>query len=161
MIGAGRGSRYRIAPTFSQVVASTAASRDANSIGIELNSKDSEPSSKDNGDNSKDSESGLSRSDEITEDIQQQLERIARPVVAKRRVRPTERDATIIQLCRLVPLSANQIAKLLGRDILYMRQQILPQLIEKGMLKYLFPETPNHPGQRYLAPNHGDDNDDE
>jgi hypothetical protein len=40
-----------------------------------------------------------------------------------------------------------------------MRQQILPRLIEKGELKYLYTEPPNHPGQRYLAPDRGGEDD--
>jgi hypothetical protein len=103
--------------------------------------------------------SSLIDNDGVTADILERLERIAEPIATKGRVPPAERDATIIQLCQIAPLSANQIAILIGRDIRYMRQQILPELIEQGLITYLYPETPNHPGQRYLARHRGNEND--
>jgi ATP-dependent DNA helicase RecG len=166
MIGAGRGSRYRIAPNLAPTTAAATASRKANSqdnaansIDMDLNSQDNVANSQGNGLNSQDNEDTSHANLTITAPEWQQLEAIARPVASKQRSRVTLQEETIIGLCEHTALSAAEIARLLKRDATYLQQYFLARMIRSGELMYLYPETPNHPGQRYLAPNHGDKDD--
>ena len=56
----------------------------------------------------------------------------------------------MLRLCLLVPLSTRELANLLGLNDQYVRS-LLKQLMERGVVAYLYPDTLNHPAQRYRA----------
>jgi ATP-dependent DNA helicase RecG len=38
-----------------------------------------------------------------------------------------------------------------GKELRYIKEKVLPQMIKSGLLERLYPETPNHPKQKYRA----------
>jgi DNA-binding transcriptional ArsR family regulator len=66
------------------------------------------------------------------------------------RLQPDEFDEIVIQMCRIVPLRVRQIAELTSRTTVYMRSRIT-KLVKAGRLEPLYPNRPNHPGQRYKS----------
>ena len=38
-----------------------------------------------------------------------------------------------------------------GKGLRYIKEKVLPQMIKSGLLERLYPETPNHPKQKYRA----------
>lgn len=61
--------------------------------------------------------------------------------------------ALVLELCRLQPFSARELAKLLGnRDPKELVRSHLAPLLESGCLVYTMKDMPNHPGQQYAVP---------
>lgn len=61
--------------------------------------------------------------------------------------------ALIRDLCAWRPLSASDIAELLGgRDHKHLVREFLSPLVDEGLLAYTIPEMENHPNQRYTLP---------
>ena len=58
---------------------------------------------------------------------------------------------SIVELCRLRPLSGEELSRILGKSEAYLKNEILPKLIESHRLKFLYPEMINHPDQKYTA----------
>lgn len=54
-------------------------------------------------------------------------------------------------MCRITPLSIDEIAKYTKRTINYIRVKILPGLLRDKRIKYTFPEMINHPNQKYTS----------
>lgn len=79
------------------------------------------------------------------------LEEIARPFHDRARLSPTVRDALVVQLCQTMPLSVVELVRLTARSQDHVRQ-IVRELVATKRLAYEYPDQPNHPGQRYLAP---------
>lgn len=59
----------------------------------------------------------------------------------------------ILKLCALKPYKLPELARLLKRHDVYVRQNYLMPLIKAGKLEYLFPHQPNHPQQAYRTKN--------
>ncbi len=78
-----------------------------------------------------------------------QLQGVAAPA-RKGRLRPKQRDAIIVELCTRAPLSRPQLAELLGRDESYL-WRLLRELVNVGRLRFLYPDQPNHPLQKYVV----------
>ena len=57
----------------------------------------------------------------------------------------------IIELCRVKPFSGEELAEMLGRSEAHIKNRILPNLIDNGRLKFIYPEMINHPNQKYTA----------
>lgn len=57
----------------------------------------------------------------------------------------------LVGLCGWKPLSAAQLGSLLGMNPAYLTQTYLSVLVKEGHLRYLYPEQPNHPSQKYVA----------
>lgn len=57
----------------------------------------------------------------------------------------------IAAMCAWRPLSANEIADLLGKTSSYISQAYLGPMIKSGKLSYVYPEMVHHPEQRYVA----------
>lgn len=55
----------------------------------------------------------------------------------------------ILNLCAVKPFKLPELAALLKRHDVYVRQNYLMPLIKDGKLEYLFPHQPNHPQQGY------------
>lgn len=59
----------------------------------------------------------------------------------------------ILRLCTFKPFKLPELAELLKRHDVYVRQNYLMPLIKAGKLEYLFPHQPNHPQQAYRTKN--------
>ena len=59
----------------------------------------------------------------------------------------------IAQLCSFGPLQLPELVKILQRDSDHLRKRYLAKMINEKELEYLFPESPNHPGQAYRTKN--------
>lgn len=57
----------------------------------------------------------------------------------------------LVGLCSWRPLSGAQMATLLGMNPTYLYQAYLSVLVKDGQLRYLYPDQPNHPAQKYVA----------
>ena len=57
----------------------------------------------------------------------------------------------IIQLCKVKPFSGEELAKILGRSEPHIKNKIIPILIERGKLRFTYPDMINHPNQKYSA----------
>lgn len=68
-----------------------------------------------------------------------------------RRILPEEMEILITGLCAWRPLSAEEIAALLGKTSNYVSNKYLYPMVRDGKLKHLFPEMVKHPGQKYVT----------
>ena len=60
-------------------------------------------------------------------------------------------EAIIIDLCRIKPCKATDIARYFHKDEPYFKRKYLSKMIAEKKLKYLYPEMLNHPEQAYLT----------
>ncbi|HVE20394.1 MAG TPA: ATP-binding protein [Acidocella sp.] len=68
-----------------------------------------------------------------------------------KRVLPEDMKAFIIDLCHWKPLSAEEIASVLGKTANYVSSKYLYSMVRDGVLVHLYPEMVKHPGQKYIA----------
>lgn len=68
---------------------------------------------------------------------------------------PEELNAILIGLCAWRPLSLTELAALTGRSPNHLRSRNIKRLMDAGRLKYLHPDEPNHPDQKYVAATEG------
>ena len=130
MEGRRRGARYRLGP------------------------KASESGLGDSGPGLEDSDSGLGDSGPRLEDLPPELEgflsefeEIVRPLEGRSWVPAAERDAVVLQLCSVMPLSVKELAVLLRRAPATMRETVR-LLVKGGKLSQIHPHA-HHPKQRY------------
>ncbi|MCL4370955.1 MAG: hypothetical protein M1380_08635 [Chloroflexi bacterium] len=159
MIGWGRGARYELGPggrfgplfviegraasTAAEDQASLMADVETRSEGIDRNSAGSERRSEGK---AASSEGSVSNS----EGMWAELTEISRTVREKSRLDPATRDDIVVRLCGRIPLSLNELTRLLGRNKAHVRE-ILRLLVASGRLAYLYPGQPNHPRQKYVT----------
>ena len=79
----------------------------------------------------------------LPEEIQRSITRLGA------RAAPEETRTVILELCRWQPLSATQIAALIGRTQRNLNQRYLKLLLKQGSLEYTHPDNPAHPQQAY------------
>lgn len=79
-----------------------------------------------------------------------ELEGLALPAREHKRLSPPVRDAILVALCARAALSRQELAVLLARSEVYVREAAAP-LVRDGRLAFLYPGRPNHPRQRYVA----------
>ncbi len=77
------------------------------------------------------------------------LKEIAGPVAHSTRTSPNMFEETVLRLCRISPLSSEDLVRLLNRDVKTIRRYI-NRLIDAGELERLYPQE-RHPQQRYRA----------
>ena len=101
------------------------------------------------------SEHYTSDSEHYTSDSEhyEKLLNIAKPVREKRRVNKEIVRNTILQLCAEDFLTLRTLADLLKRDSDSIRNHYLRSMLKEGLLTLQFPDSPNHPQQRYKALN--------
>lgn len=58
----------------------------------------------------------------------------------------------ICTLCRWRNMRGEELATLLVKDLKYLRNKHLTDMVQTGQLNLLYPESPNHPHQAYLTP---------
>ena len=78
------------------------------------------------------------------------LEHIAEPIAHSDYVEAGMRDRVILELCSVRPLSILELHWLLNRNKAYVRRK-LSDLLKADRLRYLHPERPSHPYQRYMT----------
>ncbi|HJV81605.1 phage integrase central domain-containing protein [Noviherbaspirillum sp.] len=61
----------------------------------------------------------------------------------------------IRDLCRWQPLRGEELATLLHKDLKYLRNKHLTEMVQTGQLAFLYPESPNHALQAYTLPING------
>ena len=58
----------------------------------------------------------------------------------------------ICDLCGWQPLGGNELTKLLGKDLKYLRNKHLSAMVQTGQLVFQYPGSPNHALQAYKRP---------
>lgn len=61
----------------------------------------------------------------------------------------------IQDLCGWQALRGEELATLLNKDLKYLRNKHLTEMVQGGELAFLYPESPNHALQAYLLPGRG------
>ena len=73
----------------------------------------------------------------------------ARVVSMPKRLPPERAEKMIVDLCAWKPLSAEELAGILGKTTNYLSNKYLYQMVRDGKLHYLYPKMVKHPGQKY------------
>lgn len=68
-----------------------------------------------------------------------------------RRILPEDMKAFIVALCKWRPMSAEEIASVLGKTTNYVSNKYIYPMVKEGELGHLYPEMVKHPGQKYVA----------
>ncbi|MBI1826076.1 MAG: putative DNA binding domain-containing protein [Planctomycetes bacterium] len=68
-----------------------------------------------------------------------------------KRATPADVRPVIRELCAWRPLKAEELARILGRDQLYLTRTYLGPMVRDGELRYTIPDNPAHPQQAYRA----------
>jgi ATP-dependent DNA helicase RecG len=153
MIGGGRGARYQLGPAAASTVGQhvpahvdrePALSRTAASSEGSKTSSDSFEQSSDSSKHS--SDSFEQSSDTLSPDLWE-ISRMARE---RRHLDAAILAEIVVELCGRTPLSIRDLAELLGRSEVRVRQA-LRALIASGRIAFLYPEQPSHPQQRYMV----------
>ena len=79
------------------------------------------------------------------------LRTTAESVRNAKKVSQTTMQRTLVELCSRLPLTAEQLAGLVGRNINSLKNHYLKPLVKAGVLKLLIPDKPNHPNQAYTV----------
>jgi hypothetical protein len=78
------------------------------------------------------------------------LEELAKPAREHARLSAAARDALLVALCAVRPLSIHELSALVERSVPALREP-LRALIARHELRFLYPRQPSHPGQKYVA----------
>ena len=62
-----------------------------------------------------------------------------------------EMESLILDLCSFQPFSLMELATILQRNIVFLRNHYLKPLIKQSKLFYTIPEMLNHPNQKYTT----------
>lgn len=150
MIGGGRGAHYQINPRqFSLLrqgsVADSIDSKESsigsaeNSIGMVASSIGSAVTSID--------------SSAETQEVKQVTTRLIAAFRSRSRMPAAEAQHVVVVLCYPQSRSIRELAAILERNPLYISQTMVGPLVAAGRLLRTYPDTPNHPKQRYIATN--------
>jgi ATP-dependent DNA helicase RecG len=82
---------------------------------------------------------------ELPQDLAADFDRLGK------RATTGELSALLIKLCLWRPLSLPELAALTGKTPDHLRRRNLRRLLADGRIRYLYPEEPNHPHQKYTA----------
>jgi predicted HTH transcriptional regulator len=69
----------------------------------------------------------------------------------KKRMKPEALEELIISYCKSEHKSLEEIAGYLEKNAKYLKNKVMPRLIESGVVERLYPNNPNHPQQKYKA----------
>ncbi len=156
--GAGRGTTYRVTGGEPVDLGSSAhiapSSEDKGGSFAHI-----APSSKDKGDISahitpSSEDMALSSEDNrmllpMKPERDRRLLAVAHPVRSKKRTREAVVRSTILALCKGHFLMLIQIANILQRSPIDLRQRFIKPMLEEGLLERRFPQQPNHEQQAY------------
>ena len=70
---------------------------------------------------------------------------------------PEEVDRRILILCQNEALSTDQLSKNLNRNSDYLRKQYISQLLNRGLIRQLYADSPKHPYQAYITTELGEE----
>jgi predicted HTH transcriptional regulator len=70
---------------------------------------------------------------------------------AQKRLKPDALNELIIEYCQSEFKSVEEIGKYSGKKPKYLKDKIIPRLVEQQLIERLYPSTPNHPQQKYKA----------
>lgn len=73
----------------------------------------------------------------------------------EKRMRPDELNKVVLAYCWNEYRSIDEIGAHLNKAAKYLKNKVIPRLVEAGLMSRLYPNTPNHPNQKYKA-NHRD-----
>jgi hypothetical protein len=154
MIGAGRGARDELDEPIAEEPGPTAdvAGGRTNTEDLERSTEDLRPSTEGLAGSIRDSGRGeRAPATRDTADARwSHLEDLAAPVARTTSVDARRRNDVIVRLCAVRPLSLTDPTRLLRRDPTHLRP-VLRELVGSGRLRYLYPDAPRHPRQRYVA----------
>lgn len=68
-----------------------------------------------------------------------------------KRCNKSDLEEVIIELCKVTPLSIEEIAVHTKRTVNYIRVKVLPGLLKENRIRFTIPEMKNHPNQKYKA----------
>lgn len=66
----------------------------------------------------------------------------------RKRLKPEEMKKLVIAKCEDW-MSLEELARIINRNSTYLRNKIIPEMLENKTLEMMFPGTPNHPSQKY------------
>lgn len=141
--GATRGTVYYFPDKVPEVIAGEAGDESVEGI-LDLSEANLEHSKG----NSEHSEPSLEHSKGSLE----HLRSLAQLIRGSKKVAQASMEAMILKLCEDQPLTAPQLAGLLGREASSLKNHYLKPMVKSGALKLLFPDKPSHPHQAYQAP---------
>lgn len=79
------------------------------------------------------------------------LQPLAEEARKSKKVSQAAMQQMLVELCSRAPLTAQQLAGLLDRDLHSLKNHYLKPMVKAGTLKLLLPDKPNHPNQAYTA----------
>ena len=68
-----------------------------------------------------------------------------------KRARKSDLEDLVVELCKITPLSIDEIASYTNRTTAHIRNRVLPVLIRDKRIRFTIPEMKNHPDQKYTA----------
>ena len=81
----------------------------------------------------------------------QQINALTNITSEKKRLDPDKMLELIIDLCKIEPLSAKEIANYLSRDYNWIKKEYISKLVKQGKLSLLYPDKPKSPNQKYFS----------
>jgi len=83
---------------------------------------------------------------ELPEDLLEKMNKLGKRTKNKKLMKEV-----IVDLCDFKPMSAKELAQILGRDEKYLKNNYLKSLKEAGKIKYTIEEMEFHPNQKYVS----------
>lgn len=126
----------------------------AKDLPVDISKHDSSPANLDSSSTNLDSSptnvdsssANLDSSDGNLDTSEQKKEQIRR---ISKKLSKEQLQALIMSICKDDFISAEEIADATERKIPYLRNEIIPKMIEEDKLERLYPDNPHHPNQKY------------
>ena len=67
------------------------------------------------------------------------------------RLKPIALEKLIEDYCKTDFKSLEEIARFLKKTPKYLKNKVMPRMVESGVMERLYPNNPNHPQQKYKA----------
>ena len=83
--------------------------------------------------------------EQIPEELLERINKIGKKLASN------EMEKLILDLCSFQPFSLMELAAILQRNIVFLRNHYLKPLIKQSKLFYTIPEMLNHPNQKYTT----------
>lgn len=87
----------------------------------------------------------MCRAEDLPDELKERIDKTGKRMASK------DMENLIVDLCAFQPLSLADIASLLHREKVSLRNHYLNPLMEQGKLFYIIPEMLNHPKQKYTT----------
>ncbi|MGL5920766.1 MAG: ATP-binding protein, partial [Bacteroidales bacterium] len=139
-IGHGRGTRYYLNDDSSLSNDDSSLSNDDSSSSNDDSSLSNDDSSSSNDDSSSSNDDSSSSNDDSSSSNDDS------PFTKSKRYKPAELDEIIAAACES-PLSLDDLSQLLGKSRTYLINKVIPRMINKGLIKRVYPKS--FPNQKY------------